>query len=316
MRWVFISSSRHVPRVHSAVHQNFKEIYNTSRPTTTTLPLFLGSLDTSALRLVALLRLMPLSLWQRPSLVQVLVTLLHLMVQQAVLSLQFRNGVATFRLVPFLSNFAGLRVFVIFSILVRPPPAGRSVKRLKDAASKFSLDGQSLYNQRSNPVRLNAEGRPDIQYFLTCGSDAVEVVVSHLSFEQAGEDAETTPIAPLQRVRDARCYLTLTLKVLTTNSEGETVIPSNTATLPGTNSEGLLPIPMERLLFLPPLPPFPVLTLRDLLPILRERLLCLPALTLLAFTKNSNGETIFPTGTATGTQDQSSAPTATSPRLP
>ncbi|KAJ0149889.1 Uncharacterized protein HZ326_7565 [Fusarium oxysporum f. sp. albedinis] len=107
-----------------------------------------------------------------------------------------------------------------------------SVKRLKDAASKFS------WMAKGSTTKLNAEGRPDIQYFLTCGSDAVEVVVSHLSVEQAGEDAETTPIAPLPTGTVTPGVTDTNSEGATTNSEGETVIPSNTATLPGTNSEG------------------------------------------------------------------------------
>ncbi|EXK81930.1 hypothetical protein FOQG_13689 [Fusarium oxysporum f. sp. raphani 54005] len=280
-------------------HQNFKRFTNTSIPATTTSSSVPSSLDTSATTTGS----------SAPSTAPVSLGTVQLgagasyttaLDGSAAVSLFIRNGVATFRLVPFLSNFAGLRVFVIFSILVRPPPAGRKRQAFEGCSLEVQLDGQSIYNQvmtdtggsevgqRSNPVRLNAEGRPDIQYFLTCGSDAVEVVVSHLSVEQAGEDAETTPIAPLPTGTETPGVTETNSEGATTNSEGETVIPSNTATLPGTNSEGFT-TNSEGETVMP------------------------PSTNSAGFTTNSNGETIFPTGTATGTQDQSSAPTATSP---
>ncbi|EWZ02854.1 hypothetical protein FOYG_02073 [Fusarium oxysporum NRRL 32931] len=280
-------------------HQNFKRFTNTSVPATTTSSSVPSSLDTSATTTGS----------SAPSTAPVSLGTAQLgagasyttaLDGSAAVSLFIRNGVATFRLVPFLSNFAGLRVFVIFSILVRPPPAGRKRQAFEGCSLEVQLDGQRIYNQvmtdtggsevgqRSNPVRLNAEGRPDIQYFLTCGSDAVEVVVSHLSVEQAGEDAETTPIAPLPTGTETPGVTDTNSEGATTNSEGETVIPSTTAALPGTNSAGFTTNSNGETIF--------------------------PTNTNSAgFTTNSNGETIFPTGTATGTQDQSSAPTATSP---
>ncbi|EMT69709.1 hypothetical protein FOC4_g10000989 [Fusarium odoratissimum] len=272
-------------------HQNFKRFTNTSIPATTTSSSVPSSLDTSATTTGS----------SAPSTAPVSLGTAQLgagasyttaLDGSAPVSLFIRNGVATFRLVPFLAAFAGLRVFVIFSILVRPPPAGRKRQAFEGCSLEVRVDGQSIYNQvmtdtggsevgqRSNPVRLNAEGRPDIQYFLTCGSDAVEVVVSHLSIDQAGEDAETTPIAPIPTGTETPGS--------TTNSEGETVIPSTTVALPGTNSEGFT-TNSEGETVMP------------------------PSTNSAGFTTNSNGETIFPTGTATGTQDQSSAPTATSP---
>lgn len=147
--------------------------------------------------------------------------------------------------------------------------------------------GGAEVGQRSNPVRLNAEGRPDLEYFLTCGSDAVEVVVSHLSFEQAGDDAETTPIAPIPTGTETPGVTGTNSEGVVTNSDGETIIPSTTAALPGTNSEGFT-TNSEGETVLP------------------------PSTNSAGFTTNSDGETIFPTATATGTEDQSSAPTATS----
>ncbi|QKD50417.2 uncharacterized protein FOBCDRAFT_248463 [Fusarium oxysporum Fo47] len=280
-------------------HQNFKRFTNTSIPATTTSSSVPSSLDTSATTTGS----------SAPSTAPVSLGTAQLgagasyttaLDGSAAVSLFIRNGVATFRLVPFLAAFAGRRVFVIFSILVRPPRGGRKRQAFEGCSLEVQLDGQRIYNQvmtdtggsevgqRSNPVRLNAEGRPDIQYFLTCGSDAVEVVVSHLSVEQAGEDAETTPIAPLPTGTETPGVTDTNSEGATTNSEGETVIPSNTATLPGTNSEGFT-TNSEGETVMP------------------------PSTNSAGFTTNSNGETIFPTGTATGTQDQSSAPTATSP---
>ncbi|KAF5971718.1 hypothetical protein FCOIX_9731 [Fusarium coicis] len=250
----------------------------------------------------------------------------------AAVSLFIRNGVATFRLVPFLARFAGLRVFVVFSVLVRPPPRGLKRQVSEGCSLEVQLDGQSIYQQvmtdtggselgqRSNPVRLNAEGRSDLQYFLTCGSDAVEVVVSHLSFDQAGDDAETTPIAPLPTGTGTPGVTNTNSDGLTTNSNGETVPPPNTNSAgfttnsngetifpTGTNSAGFTTNSNGETIF----PPgtnsagfttnsngetiFPTNTNSE------------------GFTTNSNGETIFPTETATGTEDQTSAPTATSP---
>ncbi|EWZ94018.1 hypothetical protein FOWG_06651 [Fusarium oxysporum f. sp. lycopersici MN25] len=279
-------------------HQNFKRFTNTSIPATTTSSSVPSSLDTSATTTGS----------SAPSTAPVSLGTAQLgagasyttaLDGSAAVSLFIRNGVATFRLVPFLAAFAGRRVFVIFSILVRPPRGGRKRQAFEGCSLEVQLDGQRIYNQvmtdtggsevgqRSNPVRLNAEGRPDIQYFLTCGSDAVEVVVSHLSVEQAGEDAETTPIAPLPTGTETPGVTDTNSEGATTNSEGETVIPSNTATLPSTNSEGFT-TNSEGETVMP------------------------PSTNSAGFTTNSNGETIFPTGTATGTQDQSSAPTATS----
>jgi hypothetical protein len=187
------------------------------------------------------------------------------------------------------------------------------------------LDGQRIYNQvmtdtggsevgqRSNPVRLNAEGRPDIQYFLTCGSDAVEVVVSHLSVEQAGEDAETTPIAPLPTGTVTPGVTDTNSEGATTNSEGETVIPSNTATLPGTNSEGFTTNSDGETVIPSTTAALPGTNSEGFTTNSEGETVMPPSTNSAGFTTNSNGETIFPTGTATGTQDQSSAPTATSP---
>ncbi|EXL64826.1 hypothetical protein FOPG_18930 [Fusarium oxysporum f. sp. conglutinans race 2 54008] len=80
---------------------------------------------------------MPLSLLQRPSLVQVLVTLLHLMVQQQSLSSSEMellrsdscHSCPTSQAFVFLSS----SVFSLGLLL-----QAASVKRLKDAASKFS----------------------------------------------------------------------------------------------------------------------------------------------------------------------------------
>lgn len=77
------SSSRHVPRVHSGSSTRIsRDLQTLVFLPLRLLPLFLVHLIRVLLRLVALLRLLRLSLLERPSLVQVLVTLLHLMVQQ------------------------------------------------------------------------------------------------------------------------------------------------------------------------------------------------------------------------------------------
>ncbi|TXC07815.1 hypothetical protein FocTR4_00002338 [Fusarium oxysporum f. sp. cubense] len=330
-------------------HQNFKRFTNTSIPATTTSSSVPSSLDTSATTTGS----------SAPSTAPVSLGTAQLgagasyttaLDGSAAVSLFIRNGVATFRLVPFLAAFAGLRVFVIFSILVRPPPAGRKRQAFEGCSLEVRVDGQSIYNQvmtdtggsevgqRSNPVRLNAEGRPDIQYFLTCGSDAVEVVVSHLSIDQAGEDAETTPIAPIPTGTETPGVTDTNSEGATTNSEGETVIPSNTATLPSTNSEGFTTnsegetvIPSTTVA-LPGTNSEGSTTNSEGETVIPSTTVALPgtnsegfttnsegetvmppSTNSAGFTTNSNGETIFPTGTATGTQDQSSAPTATSP---
>ncbi|EXL54281.1 hypothetical protein FOCG_07355 [Fusarium oxysporum f. sp. radicis-lycopersici 26381] len=299
-------------------HQNFKRFTNTSIPATTTSSSVPSSLDTSATTTGS----------SAPSTAPVSLGTAQLgagasyttaLDGSAAVSLFIRNGVATFRLVPFLAAFAGRRVFVIFSILVRPPRGGRKRQAFEGCSLEVQLDGQRIYNQvmtdtggsevgqRSNPVRLNAEGRPDIQYFLTCGSDAVEVVVSHLSVEQAGEDAETTPIAPLPTGTETPGVTDTNSEGATTNSEGETVIPSNTATLPSTNSEGFTTNSEGETVIPSTTVALPGFTTNS-----EGETVMPPSTNSAGFTTNSNGETIFPTGTATGTQDQSSAPTATS----
>ncbi|KAF5988803.1 hypothetical protein FBULB1_1261 [Fusarium bulbicola] len=273
-------------------NQNFKRFTNTSIPTTTTSGSVPSSIDTSAYTTSSTApSSAPISLGTAQLGAGASYT--TALDGSAAVSLFIRNGVATFRLVPFLARFAGLRVFVVFSILVRPPPRGLKRQVFDGCTLQVQVDGQTIYQeimsdtggsevgQRSNPVRLNAEGRPDLQYSLTCGSDAVEVVVSHLSFDQAGEDAETTPIAPLPTGTETPGGTNTNSEGFTTNSEGETVSP------PGTNSAGFTTNSNGETVF--------------------------PTGTNSAgFTTNSNGETIFPTGTATGTEDETSAPTATS----
>ncbi|KAI3589042.1 hypothetical protein IWW34DRAFT_826860 [Fusarium oxysporum f. sp. albedinis] len=305
-------------------HQNFKRFTNTSIPATTTSSSVPSSLDTSATTTGS----------SAPSTAPVSLGTAQLgagasyttaLDGSAAVSLFIRNGVATFRLVPFLAAFAGRRVFVIFSIFVRPPRGGRKRQAFEGCSLEVQLDGQRIYNQvmtdtggsevgqRSNPVRLNAEGRPDIQYFLTCGSDAVEVVVSHLSVEQAGEDAETTPIAPLPTGTVTPGVTDTNSEGATTNSEGETVIPSNTATLPGTNSEGFTTNSDGETVIPSTTAALPGTNSEGFTTNSEGETVMPPSTNSAGFTTNSNGETIFPTGTATGTQDQSSAPTATSP---
>ncbi|KAF4501847.1 hypothetical protein FAGAP_1991 [Fusarium agapanthi] len=273
-------------------NQNFKRYTNTSIPATTTSGSVPSSIDTSASTTSSTApSSAPISLGTAQLGAGASYT--TALDGSAAVSLFIRNGVATFRLVPFLASFAGLRIFVVFSILVRPPPRGLKRQVFEGCTLEVQVDGQSIYQQvmtdtggsevgqRSNPVRLNAEGRPDLQYFLTCGSDAVEVVVSHLSFDQAGDDAETTPIAPLPTGTETPGGTNTNSEGFTTNSDGETVSP------PGTNSAGFTTNSNGETIF--------------------------PTGTNSAgFTTNSNGETIFPTGTATGTQDETSAPTATS----
>ncbi|KAJ9426005.1 hypothetical protein QL093DRAFT_2175528 [Fusarium oxysporum] len=304
-------------------HQNFKRFTNTSIPATTTSSSVPSSLDTSATTTGS----------SAPSTAPVSLGTAQLgagasyttaLDGSAAVSLFIRNGVATFRLVPFLAAFAGRRVFVIFSILVRPPRGGRKRQAFEGCSLEVQLDGQRIYNQvmtdtggsevgqRSNPVRLNAEGRPDIQYFLTCGSDAVEVVVSHLSVEQAGEDAETTPIAPLPTGTETPGVTDTNSEGATTNSEGETVIPSNTATLPSTNSEGFTTNSEGETVIPSTTVALPGTNSEGFTTNSEGETVMPPSTNSAGFTTNSNGETIFPTGTATGTQDQSSAPTATS----
>ncbi|KAI1010367.1 hypothetical protein LB503_004872 [Fusarium chuoi] len=219
-------------------------------------------------------------------------------------------------------GFAGLRVFVVFSILVRPPPGGRKRQAFEGCSLEVQLDGQSIYNQvmtntggaevgqRSNPVRLNAEGRPDLEYFLTCGSDAVEVVVSHLSFEQAGDDAETTPIAPIPTGTETPGVTGTNSEGVVTNSDGETIIPSTTAALPGTNSEGFTTNSEGETIF--PTEPATGTNSEGFTTNSEGETVLPPSTNSAGFTTNSDGETIFPSETATGTEDQSSAPTATS----
>lgn len=170
--------------------------------------------------------------------------------------------------------------------------------------------GGAEVGQRSNPVRLNAEGRPDLEYFLTCGSDAVEVVVSHLSFEQAGDDAETTPIAPIPTGTETPGVTGTNSDGVVTNSDGETIIPSTTVALPSTNSEGLTTNSEGETVLPPSTNSAGFTTNSDGETIFPTE----PATGTNSegFTTNSDGETIFPTGTATDTEDQSSAPTATS----
>ncbi|RBA09099.1 hypothetical protein FPRO05_07379 [Fusarium proliferatum] len=302
-------------------NQNFKRFTNTSIPATTTSDSVPTSLDTSATTTgstapsTAPISLGTAQLGPGASYTTALDG-------SAAVSLFIRNGVASFRLVPFLASFAGLRVFVVFSILVRPPPGGRKRQAFEGCSLEVQLDGQSIYNQvmtntggaevgqRSNPVRLNAEGRPDLEYFLTCGSDAVEVVVSHLSFEQAGDDAETTPIAPIPTGTETPSVTGTNSEGVVTNSDGETIIPSTTAALPGTNSEGFTTNSEGETVLPPSTNSAGFTTNSDGETIFPTE----PATGTNSegFTTNSNGETIFPTGTATGTEDQSSAPTATS----
>ncbi|KAF4439693.1 hypothetical protein FACUT_3948 [Fusarium acutatum] len=318
-------------------NQNFKRFTNTSIPATTTSGSVPSSIDTSASTTSSTApSSAPISLGTAQLGAGASYT--TALDGSAAVSLFIRNGVATFRLVPFLSSFAGLRIFVVFSILVRPPPRGLKRQEFEGCSLDVQLDGQSIYQQvmtdtggsevgqRSNPVMLNAEGRPDLQYFLTCGSDAVEVVVSHLSFDQAGDDAETTPIAPLPTGTETPGVTNTNSEGAITNSDGETVTPSTTAAIPGTNSEGFTTNSDGETIFpsstnsagfttnsdgetiFPPSTNSAGFTTNS------NGETIFPTNTNSAgFTTNSNGETIFPTGTATGTEDQSSAPTATSP---
>ncbi|KAF4948562.1 hypothetical protein FGADI_9557 [Fusarium gaditjirri] len=318
-------------------NQNFKRFTNTSIPATTTSSSVPTSLDTSATTTGS----------SAPSSAPISLGTAQLgagasyttaLDGSAAVSLFIRNGVATFRLVPFLSEFAGLRVFIVFSILVRPPPAARKRQAFDGCTLEVQLDGQSIYSQvmtdtggsevgqKSNPVRLNAEGRPDIQYFLSCGSDAVEVVVSHFSVDQAGEDAETTPITSLPTDTETPGVTNTKSEGAVTNSEGETLYSSNTAAISGTNSEGfttnsegetVMPTDTNSAGFTTNSNGetiFPTNTNSAGFTTNSNGETIFPTNTNSAgFTTNSNGETIFPTGTATGTEDQSSAPTATSP---
>ncbi|KAG5767745.1 hypothetical protein H9Q72_004509 [Fusarium xylarioides] len=293
-------------------NQNFKRFTNTSIPATTTSGSVPSSLDTSATTTGSTVpSSAPISLGTAQLGAGASYT--TALDGSAAVSLFIRNGVATFRLVPFLASFAGLRVFVVFSILVRPPPAGLKRQVFEGCSLEVQVDGQSVYQQvmtdtdgsevgqRSNSVRLNAEGRPDLQYFLTCGSDAVEVVVSHLSFDQAGDDAETTPIAPLPTGTETPGGTNTNSEGFTTNSNGETIFPT------GTNSAGFTTNSNGETIF-PPSTNSAGFTTNS------NGETIFPTDTNSAgFTTNSNGETIFPTETATGTEDQSSAPTATTP---
>ncbi|KAK6703724.1 hypothetical protein SNK04_013659 [Fusarium graminearum] len=203
----------------------------------------------------------------------------------------------------------------------------------------MSDTGGSEVGQRSNPVRLNAEGRPDLQYFLTCGSDAIEVVVSHLSFEQASDDAETTPIAPLPTGTETPGGTITNSEGFTTNSDGETVFPTGTNSAgfttnsngetivpTGTNSAGFTTNSNGETIFPPSTSSAGFTTNPNGETIVptgtnsagfttnsNGETIFPPSTNSAGFTTNSNGETIFPTETATGTEDQSSAPTATSP---
>ncbi|RBR18066.1 hypothetical protein FVER53590_04312 [Fusarium verticillioides] len=293
-------------------NHNFKRFTNSSIPATTTSGSVPSSIDTSASTTSSTApSSAPISLGTAQLGAGASYT--TALDGSAAVSLFIRNGVATFRLVPFLASFAGLRVFVVFSILVRPPPRGLKRQVFEGCSLEVQLDGQSIYQQvmtdtggselgqRSNPVRLNAEGRPDLQYFLTCGSDAVEVVVSHLSFDQAGDDAETTPIAPLPTGTETPGVSNTNSDGFTTNSNGETVFPT------GTNSAGFTTNSNGETVF-PPSTNSAGFTTNS------NGETIFPTNTNSAgFTTNSNGETIFPTETATGTEDQTSAPTATSP---
>ncbi|CAF3600108.1 unnamed protein product [Fusarium graminearum] len=331
-------------------NQNFKRFTNTSIPTTTTSSFVPTSLDTSASTTgspapsTAPISLGTAQLGAGASYTTALDG-------SAAVSLFIRNGVATFRLVPFLAAFANLRVFVVFSILVRPPPAGLKRQVFEGCSLEVQLDGQTIYNevmsdtggsevgQRSNPVRLNAEGRPDLQYFLTCGSDAIEVVVSHLSFEQASDDAETTPIAPLPTGTETPGGTITNSEGFTTNSDGETVFPTGTNSAgfttnsngetivpTGTNSAGFTTNSNGETIFPPSTNSAGFTTNPNGETIVptgtnsagfttnsNGETIFPPSTNSAGFTTNSNGETIFPTETATGTEDQSSAPTATSP---
>ncbi|KAF9767140.1 hypothetical protein IL306_000340 [Fusarium sp. DS 682] len=224
-------------------------------------------------------------------------------------------------LVPFLASLANLRVYVIFSIFVRPPRAG--LKRAFEGCSlEVQLDGKVIYTQvmtetggqevkqQSNPTTLNSSGRPDIQYFLTCGSDAVEVVVSHLSVTAAGEDATTAPIQPLPTDTESAGITDTNSEGATTNSEGETIQPSNTAAFTDTNSEGAT-TNSEGETVIPTNTNSAGFTTNSngetIFPTQGANT------NSAGFTTDSNSETIFPTGAATGTNAQSSAsPTSTS----
>ncbi|KAM0368496.1 hypothetical protein ACHAPY_011482 [Fusarium culmorum] len=222
-------------------NQNFKRFTNTSIPTTTTSSSVPTSIDTSATTTGS----------STPSTAPI-----------SLGTAQLSAGASyTTALDGSAAVFANLRIFVVFSILVRPPPGG---------LKRQVFEG------------LNAEGRPDLQYVLTCSPDAVEVVVSHLSFEQASDDEETTPIAPLPTGTETPGGTNTNPQGFTTNSDGETVFPT------GTDSAGFTTDSDGETIFP-------------------------PSTNSAGFTTNSNGDTIFPTGTATGTEDQSSAPTATSP---
>ncbi|KAF5594047.1 uncharacterized protein FSUBG_9620 [Fusarium subglutinans] len=330
-------------------NQNFKRFTNTSIPATTTTGSVPSSIDTSASTTSSTApSSAPISLGTAQLGAGASYT--TALDGSAAVSLFIRNGVATFRLVPFLASFAGLRVFVVFSILVRPPPRGLKRQVFDGCTLEVQVDGQTIYQevmsdtggsevgQRSNPVRLDAEGRPDLQYFLTCGSDAVEVVVSHLSFDQAGEDAQTTPIAPLPTGTETPGGTNTNSEGFTTNSEGETVSP------PGTNSAGfttnsdgetIFPTGTDSAGFttnsngetvfptgansagfttnsdgetiFPPSTNSAGFTTNS-----NGETVFPTGTNSAGFTTNSNGETIFPTGTATGTEDETSAPTATS----
>ncbi|KAG9500675.1 hypothetical protein J7337_006354 [Fusarium musae] len=293
-------------------NHNFKRFTNSSIPATTTSGSVPSSIDTSASTTSSTApSSAPISLGTAQLGAGASYT--TALDGSAAVSLFIRNGVATFRLVPFLASFAGLRVFVVFSILVRPPPRGLKRQVFEGCSLEVQLDGQSIYQQvmtdtggselgqRSNPVRLNAEGRPDLQYFLTCGSDAVEVVVSHLSFDQAGDDAETTPIAPLPTGTETPGVSNTNSDGFTTNSNGETIFPT------GTNSAGFTTNSNGETVF-PPSTNSAGFTTNS-----NGETVFPPSTNSAGFTTNSNGETIFPTETATGTEDQTSAPTATSP---
>ncbi|KAF5566073.1 hypothetical protein FNAPI_1353 [Fusarium napiforme] len=331
-------------------NHNFKRFTNSSIPATTTSGSVPSSIDTSASTTSSTApSSAPISLGTAQLGAGASYT--TALDGSAAVSLFIRNGVATFRLVPFLASFAGLRVFVVFSILVRPPPRGLKRQVFEGCSLEVQLDGQSIYQQvmtdtggselgqRSNPVRLNAEGRPDLQYFLTCGSDAVEVVVSHLSFDQAGDDAETTPIAPLPTGTETPGVTDTNSEGFTTNSNGETVFPpstnsegfttnSNGETIfpTNTNSAGFTTNSNGETIFPPSTNSagfttnsngetiFPTGTNSAGFTTNSNGETIFPTNTNSAgFTTNSNGETIFPTETGTGTDDQTSAPTATSP---
>jgi hypothetical protein len=220
------------------------------------------------------------------------------------------NGIAEFSASPGITEIkVGAEIQIRFDITVNAVIEGRK-RAFEGCTLDVKLDGETIYSepladtngaaveQASNPTALNSD-KPDIQFLQSCGSEPVQLDVSNLAVAAATDGGSTglptganTETATETGTEVATGTNT---EGATTNSEGETVIPTGTETgsaiATGTNSEGA--------------------TTNS------EGETVIPTETAIetnsaGFTTNSEGETVFPTGTQTGAATNSEGATTNS----